>query len=492
MQQGVLTQFGLILVMVYLASLLLVGWWANRARSDDSIQDFYLAGSALGLFTLFFTMYATQYSGNTLLALPGKAYRSGMGSLGVAFGVMAVVGVYATFAPRLNALAKQHRFITLGDFVHWRYQSSSLRSMINLILMFTLISYALGNFKAIGLLLESASGAQISFTTAVLALAVIMAMYESLGGMRAVVWTDTIQGLLLMLGCLLIFACVWSLSDSSSVTHWAGFSEAASNYFIGNQNDTGILTDPNKGLAFISLVVLIGVGAAVYPQAIQRIFAAKNPQTLKRSFKLLLLMPILTTLPMILVGMSVNEWRSDLSTKQSEQVLIFAIEHIIAAYPYMAWLMILAIGAALAAIMSTIDSALLSLGSTVTGDFLAAKLAPLSEAKKRQVSRLVSWILMAIMATLAIYLPQTIWALMVFKFELLIQLAPAVILGVRSPLVTTKAVTCGLILGCSVAVIIKLTFGSYGGIHAGVWGLIANVLTIGLLMAKRKPKEEGL
>ncbi|NQZ12545.1 MAG: hypothetical protein HRT35_35780, partial [Algicola sp.] len=101
MEQSVFGETGLFIVVVYLASLLVIGWLANRSRTDNSLKDFYLAGSSLGFISLFFTLYATQYSGNTLLALPGKAYRSGFSSLGVMFAVMTVAVVYATFAPKL-------------------------------------------------------------------------------------------------------------------------------------------------------------------------------------------------------------------------------------------------------------------------------------------------------------------------------------------------------------------------------------------------------
>ncbi|NQZ11379.1 MAG: sodium:solute symporter family protein, partial [Algicola sp.] len=88
------------------------------------------------------------------------------------------------------------------------------------------------------------------------------------------------------------------------------------------------------------------------------------------------------------------------------------------------------------------------------------------------------WALMTVMAILAIVLPQTIWALMVFKFELLIQLAPAIILGVRIPKITAHAVMAGLLGGVLVAVTMKIMVGSALGVHAGVWGLMTNLLMI--------------
>ncbi|MCX2982670.1 sodium:solute symporter family protein [Halieaceae bacterium IMCC14734] len=461
----VLDGVGLALVFGYLASLLLIGWLANRARGAAGARDFYLAGSSLGLVSLFFTLYATQYSGNTLLAAPGKAYRTGFDGLAIMLAVMGVVLVYATFATRLNRLAQQHGFITVADFVQWRFHNPRLALLLNLVLIVTLCTFALGNFKAIGLLLESVSGGMIGFATAVLVLALIMGVYESLGGMRGVVWTDVLQGLLLLLGCLIIFYSVHATSGAQSVTHWPGAMAELQRYA---RNDL-------QPIHFLSLVVLIAVGAAVYPQALQRIYAARDASVLKRSYRLMFFMPLLTTLPMILVGMSVAEWLPALPEQDSERVIILAIQKVIGSWPAMSWLLILCLAAALAAIMSTIDSALLTLGSILTQDVLQRDEDGVHSLRR---SRLTSWCLTLLLALLAIVLPQTIWALMVFKFELLIQVAPAIILGVRWRQLRGSAVLAGLVIGLCCAVGFKLWGTEPWGIHSGVWGLLANLLVL--------------
>ncbi|MGH9336907.1 MAG: sodium:solute symporter family transporter, partial [Vicinamibacteria bacterium] len=61
-------------VVLYLVSMVVFGLVARKAKRDDSLADFYLAGRNLGPFILFLTLYATQYSGNTILGYPGEAY----------------------------------------------------------------------------------------------------------------------------------------------------------------------------------------------------------------------------------------------------------------------------------------------------------------------------------------------------------------------------------------------------------------------------------
>jgi Na+/proline symporter len=102
-----------------------------------------------------------------------------------------------------------------------------------------------------------------------------------------------------------------------------------------------------------------------------------------------------------------------------------------------------------------------------------------SSAASLRTSRLTSWILMLLVAVLAIVLPQTIWALMVFKFELLIQLAPAIILGVRRPSLSAPQVLAGMLAGVLVAVACKVLLAQpVLDVHSGIWGLLANLLVV--------------
>ena len=64
-------------IALYLFSLIGIGYWGRRARKENSLKDFYLAGSGVGFMVLVLTLYATQYSGNTLFAFTGKTFRIG-------------------------------------------------------------------------------------------------------------------------------------------------------------------------------------------------------------------------------------------------------------------------------------------------------------------------------------------------------------------------------------------------------------------------------
>ena len=135
--------------------------------------------------------------------------------------------------------------------------------------------------------------------------------------------------------------------------------------------------------------------------------------------------------------------------------------------------------------MSTVDSALLAISSMVTQDIYGKTKKHLSQSHLLLFGKLTSWVVMFIAVVMAINLPQTIWQLFQIKLELLCQIAPAIFLGIHIKSLSSKSILIGIYIGT----IISLGFmvGNWLGmplpvkplgIHAGLWGLIVNLLII--------------
>ena len=192
----------IIIIGLYLLMLPVIGIIGRRMSQERTLRDFYLAGGGLTALPLFFTLYATQYSGNTLFGFAGNAYREGPVIFFAALGMAMAIASYLLFARPLQDRAHKHNYVTPADFLRHRYNSAWLVRLVNILLVATLASYILTNFKAVGLLAERLTDGELPMLYAVLGLAIVMAFYESLGGMRSVVMTDVIQGALLLIGCL--------------------------------------------------------------------------------------------------------------------------------------------------------------------------------------------------------------------------------------------------------------------------------------------------
>ena len=213
MQAGELSLGGSALVVMafYLGLLLAIGLAGRLSRRESSLRDFYLAGSAMGLTVLFLTLFATQYSGNTLLGFAGRSYRQGGTYVVSITGMILVTTSFAIYAPRLFRLSRRFGYITPADYVYHRFGSRSLTVLSVTILGWGLANYILENLVAMGHTMEELSGGRIGFMGGVILLVVVMLTYESLGGMRSVAWTDVVQGVLLFVGCGVIF---WILVTS--------------------------------------------------------------------------------------------------------------------------------------------------------------------------------------------------------------------------------------------------------------------------------------
>ena len=475
--QPLLSTGGMIYMGLYLFSLIGIGLAGRFARKENTMADFYLAGRGMGVFVLFLTLYATQYSGNTLIGFTGQAYREGFTALVTVTFMTVIIGAYLIFAPKLYRLSKEHNYITVGDFIQHRFQSTTLTVTITIIAIIALGNYILTNLKAIGFIIVAATGGQVSFAQGIIVLSLIMVIYETLGGMRSVAWTDMIQGVLLLFGVFFIFITI-----QSEYGGLVKMSEQIKNI----RPDFWQPPDWEGKRLWLSTIIIVFFGISVYPHAIQRIYAARDERTLRRSFQIMIFMPLVTTLFMIIVGIVGAAQIPGLDRQGSEQITLLLLNDLAQKIPAISWLLVIFLSAAVAAIMSTVDSALLAISSLVTQDLYGKVKPGSSQSHLTGVGKIVSWIIMAGVVWLAIALPQTIWRLFEIKLELLCQIAPAIFLGIHLKSLSAKSILAGILLGTSVALFIMI--GNWAGlaidakpwgVHAGVWGLMVNFAAIG-------------
>jgi len=438
----------------------------------------------MGLFVLFLTLYATQYSGNTLIGMAGKSYRQGYAFIVSVTFMMSVIGAYLIYAPKLHRLSKKNRFITVGDYIEHRYQSPVLTIFITIVCIITVGSYILTNLKAIGYIVETTTGGHVTFVQGIIALSLIMVIYETLGGMRSVAWTDAIQGILLIAGCIFIF---WGIEYQ-----YGGISAVAEK-LVSSRSEMWHPPDFAQKRLWLSTIIIIFFGISIYPQAIQRIYAAKDSKTLKRSFQIMIFMPFVTTFFLIIVGMVGMNRFPGLDKQGSEEITMLLLNDMAMHIPGIKFFIILFLSAAVAAIMSTVDSALLAISSLFTQDIYRRIKPTASQSHLTGTGKIFSWGIMACMAYFATSLPQTIWRLTEMKLEVLCQVAPAIFLGLHIKSLSGRTILSGLSVGICVTLFIMFS-NNLGipimpkpwGIHAGVWGLASNFTTVAILSTRKR------
>ena len=454
-------------VGIYLAMLVGVGYATRRRSAGGGLGEFYLAGRNLGGFVLLLTLYATQYSGNTLLGYPGEAFRLGYAwVMSVGF-MMAIIVVYLVFAPRLQAVARRHAFVTPGDWIAHRFGSAPLTLLANVLLVVAISNYLLAQLMAMGHVTEGLSGGAVPYWVGVVLLTLVVIVYETVGGMRAVAWTDCVQGIMLLVGLAgLLLAVV------PTPAHLAELTAAVA------------AVDPEKVAVpgwdvsrnWFSTILLIGFSGAVYPHAIQRIYAARDAATLKRAFSVMVFLPLATTGVMFMVGiLAIGELPAGGAADQVMPALLTAWSTRSA---LLFGLCVMVITAVVAAVMSTADSVLLSLSSILAKDIVGATLLRgASEERLTRAGKRLSWAVVAVLVVIALSPRVTLWGLTEIKMEILAQVAPLFVLGVTWRRLTTPAALSGMLAGCA----------TYAGLllagRPEVWDIHAGIVALGVNVA---------
>ncbi|WP_257958469.1 sodium:solute symporter family protein [Bacillus sp. V3-13] len=344
------------------------------------MSNYYLAGRNLGFIALFFTLYATQYSGNTIVGYAPTAYRTGFSWLQSISFTTVIIGIYLLFAPRLYVISKRQNFVTPTDWLQFRFKSKAVTLLSIFIMLWGLGNYLLEQLVAIGQAVSGMTGGTIPYEIAVIAFVLVMLIYEWMGGMKAVAFTDVLQGVILMIGIFVFLAGALYLvgGNFSEVTRFVAETEPAK------------IAVPSMDVSinWFSMLLLVGLGASIYPHAVQRIYSAESEKTLKNSFARMAWMPPITTGLVFVVGIIGLMLYPGLGENGSEQLVGLMANEIAAINPFFYWMMIIFFGGIVAAIISTADSVLLSFSSMLSNDVYGKFISPrASEHKKVMVGK---------------------------------------------------------------------------------------------------------
>ncbi len=191
-------QFGL-----YLMLMLGIGYYSMRRTKNN--EDFIIGGRTLGATTTAISAGASDMSSWLLLGLPGAVFASGLVE-GVWISLGLILGAYINWlvvAGRLRAMTENLKAVTLPTYISRRFDDDSglLKTVSTLVILIFFTLYVASGLKGGTLLFAHSFGA--SEQTALLVTTFVVVSYTFLGGYMAVCWTDLIQGLLML--CALTF-----------------------------------------------------------------------------------------------------------------------------------------------------------------------------------------------------------------------------------------------------------------------------------------------
>ncbi|MEX0618225.1 MAG: sodium:solute symporter family protein [Pseudohongiellaceae bacterium] len=179
------------------------GYWLGR--NNRTLADFMLAGRNVGLALATATAMATWVTSNTTMTAPQLTYELGVwGMVGYSLGAVGLI-LFSPLATRIKALLPEG--YTSGDFIRLRYGVTAWR--VFLVISFC---YALGWLISLGMaggiLVNALSG--IEYRVGMTVILIVCVSYTLLGGLRAVIATDFVQTLIILIGVVVV---AWMVID---------------------------------------------------------------------------------------------------------------------------------------------------------------------------------------------------------------------------------------------------------------------------------------
>ncbi len=451
----------IIILSVYFVILLVIGYFA-RTHWRSTPTAYFLADRRLGPLVLLATMTATNFSAFTVFGTSGAGYRDGWSFfpiMGFGTGFMALS--FWVIGRKVWQVGRERGLITPPELVHALYHSRPLSLLFALVMIVFTIPYLALQPMAAGYALQEVTGLPYRWGGALVTGVVLL--YTLRGGMRSVAWTDLFQGVLLL---ALLTAALCLVAG-----HHGGFA-AASEKVLALKPELfsrpGGLGHYTPGIWF-SYMALWFLCDPMFPQLFQRFFAARSEQAITRMMLLYPLVCTLVFLPPIAVGVLGHLSFPDLVGKQADRILPMVVNAV--AGDVMAALVT---AAGLAALMSTMDSQLLTLSSIFTRDILPV-LGRRAVASSSLPGRLFVAGLSAAGLILAWHPPATILEIATETFTGLAVLFPTVLFGLYWRRVTPVPAGLSILAGEAVLLCFHFKWMTAEPFLPAVWVMLTAV-----------------
>jgi len=423
-----------LVVVGYFALLLGIGALARR-RARGTADDYFIASRSLPPLVLFLTMAATNFSAFTVFGFSGAGWRIGYAFYPImAFGTAFMALSFYFIGRPVWKLGKERGLITPPEFIFDRFGSTTLRLLFFTVLTVFTLPYLAMQPMAAGYALEGLLG--IPYLAGAALITAVMLLYTFFGGMRGVAWTDVFQGGALI---VLLFVALGMIAAPFGGIAAANRAAAAQMPQLFSRPGMGDALGPGIWLGYMLLWLLCD---PMFPQLFQRFYAARNERALGITMSLYpLITGTLFLLPVAIGVIGRLAFPSLPADTASDKILPLLLEGYV---PPVVEALVLT--AALAALMSTLDSQLLTLSSMFTRD-LVEPLSKRGHHTSPWVGKLFVIGLALVGLAIAVRPPATFLTIATETFTGLAVLFPTVISGLYWRRATAKGAIASIITG---------------------------------------------
>lgn len=462
----------------YMLLCLFVGIAPTR-KSTPSAAGFVAGDRALGLVLMYFITGATIFSAFAFLGMPGMAATQGAaGYYILAYGVLGFVPFYF-LGPRAARLGRAHGFVTQAEMVAARFRMPALAGLFAVVSLIAFVPYVAIQIQGAGVLLSAMTHGHVPQWLGGLLVYVVVTIYVTSSGLLGVGWTNVLQGVLML-------ALAWGLGLYLPHALYGGVGEMFERIAAEKPE---LLRAP--GLAksgapwpwgeYSSLVVVSTIGFSFWPHLFMKVFTARDDRTLRRT---VVLYPtfMLFLVPILLIGFASVFYEPPPPDE------ILTLPHMLMSMDLPAVVVGLFCAGGLAAAMGG-DAIAHAAGSVAVRDGLCTALGwRMSPELERRLIRIVIVAVMVASYVVARVWGESIVPKLQFAYGPITQLAPAVV----AALCWRRATGPGVLLGLLAGIAVNLSLAAWPHlrpwpVHAGVYGLAANVLVL-VAVSRLRPR----
>ncbi|MFT6294604.1 MAG: Na+/proline symporter [Glaciecola sp.] len=474
-------------VFLYMAFCIITGIWAMRRTKNSS--DFFMAGRSLGPIVVSLALFSSTLSGFGFVGGPGLVYSIGVSSFWMV--VISSSGYAIGFflvAKRIRMIAELRDCISLPDIVAARYNSEVVRFLMAITIVLGVMGYLATQILAMAVVMQAilsgtAMFAEISLVSCVIISSAVLIFYCVTGGIIASVYTDVVQGTIMVVAGGLILITATAVFDG-------GMQEATS--IILADDSEAIMPFGAAGImASLGWFFVFGLGLAGQPHLITKMMMNKEMADNRTIFPMSLFGYVMAALLWISIGIimraAVIDGVIDPLQAPDDAASVFLS---IFANPLLAGVVFAGL---FAAIMSTSD-AFLNIGTAAIIHDIPKAINGKSIENELFWARVVTVLLAAVAASFALYsyyLDATLVALLgAFGWATFAaSIFPVVAIGLNWKGATVpgaiSAIISALVINFSVQLAgISMPYGISGGLVAFITSLI---LFLGVSAVTKKP-----
>jgi sodium/proline symporter len=428
-------------VVIYLLVLLGIGVWARPSARD--VAGYYVAGKKLPSWVIAFSSNATGESAWLLLGLTGMGYLVGVHAFWVVLGeVLGVTLAWVFVARPFKLYTDRYDSITVSDFLEDRFgDGRHIIRWVSALIIFSMVAvYLAAQLTASGKAFQSFLG--LDYTIGVLLGTTVVIYYTTFGGLKAVAYSDLLQGVLMFCALLVLPAVGLAAAGGwRPLIEQLRAADPALLLPLGSHGPTlaGVLS----ALSFVA----VGLAFLGVPQLLVRFIAARGPEEMPRAGLIAVVCIIGFDTGAVLAGMAGRALFPGLT--DAETILPVMAGELFP--PLFTGLLLVVV---LAAIMSTADSLLILASSAVVRDVVQKIHRPdLPERRLSLYGKLTTVVLGAAACLVALGQVRLIFWFVLFAWSgLASAFVPVVLCGVFWKRTTLAGAIAGMVTGFAVTV----------------------------------------